>query len=210
MFLRRCIFAFNLLSFEGASHLLTSIEMYCKEAISSYPPYESPHLDDSSNDLETPPEYENMELENLVFEKVTEEIEARQRAGGSVSFNLHAPKALIGLVEDIEVPGDPEFKHGGNREDCHYGHPTSSILSDLDPTAGLFLQTNWQIQGFLQEQADALEKQGSSFSLNAFELMLRQLQKLAPELHHVHFLRYWNGLYHDDFFCCFGECSLLF
>ncbi|TQD80669.1 hypothetical protein C1H46_033768 [Malus baccata] len=83
MFLRRCILAFNLLSFVGASHLLTSIEMYCKEAISSYPPYESLHLDDSSNDLETPPEYENLELENLVFEKVTEEIEARQRAGGS-------------------------------------------------------------------------------------------------------------------------------
>ncbi|KAB2613314.1 anaphase-promoting complex subunit 5 [Pyrus ussuriensis x Pyrus communis] len=200
MFLRRCILAFNLLSFEGACHLLTSIGMYCKEAISSCPPYESPHLDDSSNDLETPPEYENMELENLVFEKVTEEIEARERAGGRVSFHLHAPKALVGLVEDIEVPGDPEFKHGGNREDCHYAHPTSSTFSDLDPNGGIFLRTNWQIQGFLQEQADALEKQGSSFSLNAFELMLRQLQKLAPELHRVHFLRYLNGLYHDDFF----------
>ncbi|CAN6707782.1 unnamed protein product [Malus baccata var. baccata] len=204
MFLRRCILAFNLLSFEGASHLLTSIEMYCKEAISSYPPYESPHLDASSNDLETPPEYENMELENLVFEKVTEEIEARQRAGGSVS------ESLIGLVEDIEVPGDPEFKHGGNREDCHYAHPTSSILSDLDPTAGLYLQTNWQIQGFLQEQADALEKQGSSFSFNAFEFMLRQLQKLAPELHHVHFLRYLNGLYHDDFFAALENAHCYF
>ncbi|XP_070660925.1 anaphase-promoting complex subunit 5 isoform X2 [Malus domestica] len=200
MFLRRCILAFNLLSFEGACHLLTSIGMYCKEAITSCPPYESPHLDDSSNDLETPPEYENMELENLVFEKVTEEIEARERAGGRVSFHLHAPKALVGLVEDIEVPGDPEFKHGGNREDCHYAHPTSSTFSDLDPNGGIFLRTNWQIQGFLQEQADALEKQGSSFSLNAFELMLRQLQKLAPELHRVHFLRYLNGLYHDDFF----------
>ncbi|KAM1461736.1 hypothetical protein ACFXTO_046878 [Malus domestica] len=200
MFLRRCILAFNLLSFEGACHLLTSIGMYCKEAITSCPPYESPHLDDSSNDLETPPEYENMELENLVFEKVTEEIEARERAGGRVSFHLHAPKALVGLVEDIEVSGDPEFKHGGNREDCHYAHPTSSTFSDLDPNGGIFLRTNWQIQGFLQEQADALEKQGSSFSLNAFELMLRQLQKLAPELHRVHFLRYLNGLYHDDFF----------
>ncbi|CAL2248800.1 unnamed protein product [Prunus armeniaca] len=199
MFLRRCILAFNLLSFEGACHLLTSIGMYCKEAISSCPPYEAPHLDDSSNDLETPPEYENMELENLVFEKVTEEIEARERAGGRVSFHLHAPQALVGLVEDIEVPGDPEFKHGGKlREACHYAHPTSNTLRDLDPSGGIFLRTNWQIQGFLQEQADALEKQGSSFSLNDFELMLRQLQKLAPELHRVHFLRYLNGLYHDD------------
>ena len=108
---RELPFHMILILLQGASHLLTSIEMYCKEAISSYPPYESPHLDDSSNDLETPPEYENMELENLVFDKVTEEIEARQRSGGSVSFHLHAPKALIGLVEGINAKRHPLEAH---------------------------------------------------------------------------------------------------
>lgn len=101
-FYRELVFHIILILMQGACHLLTSIGMYCKEAISSCPPYEAPHLDDSSNDLETPPEYENMELENLVFEKVTEEIEARERAGGRVSFHLHAPQALVGLVEGIQ------------------------------------------------------------------------------------------------------------
>ncbi|KAG8662556.1 hypothetical protein MANES_01G123700v8 [Manihot esculenta] len=50
------------------------------------------------------------------------------------------------------------------------------------------------------EQADAIEKHGSSFSFNAFELILRQIKKLAPELHRVHYLHYLNSLYHDDYF----------
>lgn len=51
--------------------------------------------------MEALSEYENMELENIVFEKVTEEIEARKKASEKVSFHLHAPKALFGLVEGI-------------------------------------------------------------------------------------------------------------
>ena len=50
--------------------------MYCKEAVSNCEPYELRHLDDSGNDLESA-EYENMDLENFVFGKVTEEIETR-------------------------------------------------------------------------------------------------------------------------------------
>ncbi|PRQ52142.1 putative tetratricopeptide-like helical domain, anaphase-promoting complex subunit 5 [Rosa chinensis] len=211
MFVRRCVLAFNLLTFEGVCHLLNSIGAYYKEALSSCSPNEAPQLDDSSNDLETLSEYENMDLENFVFEKVTEEMEARQRAGGRVSFHLHAPKALVGLVEDIEVPADPKLKYGDKlREGCHYAHPPSNTLRDLDPNGGLFLRTNWQVQGFLQEQADALEKQGGSFSLNDFELMLRQLQSLAPELHRVHFLRYLNSLYHDDYFAALENLHCYF
>ena len=88
---------------QGVCHLLTNIGMYCKEALSNCPPYEAPHLDDSSNDLEDLSEYENMELENLVFEKVDEEIEARERASEVVSFHLHVPIALSGLVEGINT-----------------------------------------------------------------------------------------------------------
>ncbi|KAL6983242.1 anaphase promoting complex subunit 5 [Sarracenia purpurea var. burkii] len=98
MFLRRCLLAFNLLSFEGVCHLLTNIGIYCKDTLSSSP-YESVRLDDSSNDMEGLVEYENMDLENFVFEKVTEEIEERKRASEKVPFHNHAPKALIDLVE---------------------------------------------------------------------------------------------------------------
>ena len=79
---------------QGVCHLLNSIGTYCKEALSCCSPNEAPQLN-----LETVSGYENMDLENFVFEKVTEEMEARQRAGGNVSFHLHAPKELVGLVE---------------------------------------------------------------------------------------------------------------
>ncbi|XP_030930020.1 anaphase-promoting complex subunit 5 isoform X1 [Quercus lobata] len=201
MFLRRCILAFNLLAFEGVCHLLTNIGVYCKEALSSCASYETTCFEDSSSNLEAFPEYENMDLENFVFKKVTEEIEARKRASERVSFHLHAPKALFNLVEDIEAPADPKSKHGDKvGEASSYVHPPDYALREFEPNSGIFLRTNWQIQGYLQEQADALEKNGSSFSLNAFELILRQLHKLAPELHRVHFLRYLNSLCHDDYF----------
>ncbi|KAL5573105.1 hypothetical protein UlMin_022702 [Ulmus minor] len=212
MFVRRCVLAFNLLSFEGVCHLLTNIGIYCKEAISSSS-YEASHLDYSSNDLEvlSNPEYENMDLENLVFEKVDEEIEARERASEGVSFHLHVPKALFGLVEDVEVSVDPRSKHiDKGREVCEYVHPPTNALRDVDNSGGLFLRTNWQIQGFLQEQADAIERHGGSFSLNAFELVLKQLQKSAPELHRVHFLRYLNSQYHDDYFAALENLHCYF
>lgn len=88
---------------QGVCHLLTNIGIYCKEALSTCPSYELPCLDDSNNDLEALSEYENMDLENIVFEKVTEEIEARKMASEKVSFHLHAPKALFGLVEGIII-----------------------------------------------------------------------------------------------------------
>ncbi|KAM7278780.1 hypothetical protein ACFE04_005914 [Oxalis oulophora] len=232
MFLRRCVLAFNLLSFEiehfdqaisslvlwhfttqilrayGTAsvdacmcHLMTNIGIYCKEAFSNSPPYEEPHRDDSSNDLETLSEYENMDLENFVYEKVSEEIEARKKASGPISFHLHAPEGLFGLIEDIEVSAEPISKPSEKvRESSPYAHSSGSTLGDVDYNSEIFLRTNWQIQGYLMEQAEALEKHGSSFSLNAFEIILKQLQKLAPELHRVHFLRYLNSFYHDDYF----------
>lgn len=198
MFLRRCILAFNLLTFEGICHLLTNIGIYCKEAILSCSSYELRRVDDSGNDLESLSEYENMDL-NLVFKKINEEMEARKRATEQVSFHLHLPKELSTLVEDIEVFADPKSEHNDKgRESSSYA--SGELLRDVDPNGGVFLRTNWQIQGYLMEQADAIEKHGSSFTLNAFELTLRLLQKLAPELHRVHFLRYLNNLYHDDYF----------
>lgn len=86
---------------QGVCHLLTNVGIYCKEAISSCPAYEPPCLDDSSNDVEALSEYENMDLEDIVFEKVYKEIEARKKASEEVSFHLHAPKALSSLVEGI-------------------------------------------------------------------------------------------------------------
>lgn len=86
---------------QGVCHLLTNIGMYCKETLSSCP-YRGSELDDTRNDSEKLPVYENMDLENLVFEKVNEEIEARKRTSQSIPFHFHMPEALSGLVEGTD------------------------------------------------------------------------------------------------------------
>lgn len=130
VYVRRCLLAFNLMSFEvlhyqlspcsytwrchtnnvvllhivvfmqGICHLLMSIGAYCKEALSTSASYDLPHSDDFSNASEAL-EYENMDLESLVFDKVNEEIKSRKRSYEGVSFHNHAPRALFGLVQGI-------------------------------------------------------------------------------------------------------------
>jgi len=80
---------------------LTNLGIYCKEELSNCPSYEEHSVDDCSSNLETYSEYENMDLENFVYEKVSEEIEARKEASGVVPFHLHAPKTLLSLVDGI-------------------------------------------------------------------------------------------------------------
>lgn len=217
MFLRRCLLAFNLLSFEGVCHLLTTIGTYCKEALDeeshevvSYDTLDDDlrrHIDKTRREiLEQARQYENMDLENFVFEKVNEEVEeveeteASRRSSEKVSFHIHAPRALLGLIEDAKVFDGRTMKHvEKTREASPFSHPLYNVPRDVDSYGGVFLRTNWQIQGYLLEQADAIEKHGSSFPLNAFESILKSLQKLAPELPRVHFLRYLNNLYHDNY-----------
>ncbi|KAK2992263.1 hypothetical protein RJ640_017726, partial [Escallonia rubra] len=235
-YLRRCLLAFNTLSFEGVCHLLTNIGTHCKEAYSSRPPYESSCSDDSNAGSEALLGYENMDLEDFVFEKVTEEMESRKRSKERVSFHNYAPKALSRLVEatarrqmgqslvlwtfdaeffprknegeicgdqaetDIDVSGGPKLKQfGKHRESSLFANLPNDSLRGSDASGGVFLRTDWQIHGYSLEQADVVEKHASSFPLNAFESILKQLQKLAPELHTVHFLRYLNSLYHDNY-----------
>ncbi|KAJ4828800.1 hypothetical protein Tsubulata_010814 [Turnera subulata] len=210
LFLRRCILAFNLLSFEAACHLLTSIGIYCKDALSGCLPYDGRLSEDENNDLEAPSECENMELENLVFGKVNEEIEARKQASEKISFHLHVPSSLSGVIEDIDLVDLRPNQSDEGREAGQYVYPPGNASTDVDHDGEMFLRTNWQVQGYLMEQADALEKHGGSFSLNAFELILRQITKLVPELHRVHFLRYLNNMYHDDYFAALENLHCYF
>nr|XP_043636560.1 anaphase-promoting complex subunit 5 [Erigeron canadensis] len=189
MYLRRCLLAFNILDFEGMCHLLTNIKTYCKEA---FAPYEMSHLHDPGNDDEAPLEYENMDLENIVLQNFTEELESRKRSAERVPFHNHSSKALFSLVEDIMVSPGQKAKHNHRSQI----QPQSPSVESSDVT---FQRTNWQIQGYLSEQAEMIEKLGSSFPMSAFEPVLKLLQKVAPELHRVHFLRYLNSLYHDDY-----------
>ncbi|KAK9151069.1 hypothetical protein Syun_009378 [Stephania yunnanensis] len=163
IFVRRCILAFNQLSFEGVCHLLTNIGTYCKESPASCSTYQSLQDDDFDNDSE-----ELKAFDHLLFGKI-----------------IADSKVLSGLNHDKERYFDVSSSNDG--------------LGTDDYSGSLFLRTNWQVQGYLREQADLIEKHGSSYPFNAFESILNRLKKLAPELHRVHYLRYLNTLYHDDY-----------
>ncbi|KAK4792003.1 hypothetical protein SAY86_022438 [Trapa natans] len=155
IFVRRCILAFNLLSFEGVCHLLTNISLYRKEVLSGHVPYED-ELVDSGRDIESTTDYENMDLENFVYERVTEEIEAKRRAGKKIPFHLHASRTLVSLVEDFKIPEKTKFKESCKlKEASPYQASMDDLFKDMD---GVFLCSNWQIQGYLSQQADAIEK----------------------------------------------------
>ncbi|XP_068654610.1 anaphase-promoting complex subunit 5 [Aristolochia californica] len=192
MFLRRCILAFNLLSFEGMCHLLTNIRVYCKV---NDPPYELPEEDDFDNESESLDEDdEGLDLENYEFMKNKRDFETGSSAGEGSSFHIHTPRSLSRIVDDIQVSVASKFK------DSEDDAPHTEVDNSLnDQQGGLFLRSNWQIQGYLKEQADLIEQHGSSFPLNPFEAILKQLQKLAPELHYIHYLRYLNTLHHEDY-----------
>ncbi|KAK4365010.1 hypothetical protein RND71_016368 [Anisodus tanguticus] len=197
VFVRRCLLVFSLLSFEAVCHFLTNVATYCKESLSTY---ELSHFDDSDSDTEAPMHYENMDLENFVADKVNKEIESRNMADERLSFHNHTPKVLVRAIKDRDFsPGPQVRKINKHREVSACASSSCDATDSVDSPSGAFLRTNWQIQGYLLEKADKIERQGSSFPLNAFESVLKDLLKLAPELHRVHFLRYLNSLYHQDY-----------
>ncbi|XP_068473217.1 anaphase-promoting complex subunit 5-like isoform X4 [Phaseolus vulgaris] len=62
-----------------------------------------------------------------------------------------------------------------------------------------FCEQTGRYKGTYRSKLILLKKNGNAVSYNGLEIILQQLQKLAPELHRVHFLSYLNGLSHDDY-----------
>ncbi|XP_073022137.1 anaphase-promoting complex subunit 5 isoform X3 [Primulina eburnea] len=181
MFVRRCLLSFNQMSFEGVCHLLTNIGTYFG--------------------------FRNMELQDLVFEKVGDDFEENKMGTGTIPFNDHVPKAFSEFVGDSDFSSrgleniDIAMEASSNiaMEASHTASSSSDTARDIGSHSGSFLRTIWQVQGYLHEQSDVIEKNGSSFPFNVFESLLKKLQKSASELHRVHYLRYLNYFYHDDY-----------
>ncbi|KAE8695230.1 Anaphase-promoting complex subunit 5 [Hibiscus syriacus] len=147
---------------QGVCHLLTNIGIYCKEAISS-----------SSYERRNGSKEKSHRSSNF------------SSSSSKGPFNIGGRRPMVRAVMMIrfyyvEVLLILNQSTMTGRESSSYA--SGDLLRNVDPDGGVFLRTNWQIQGYLMEQADAIE---NSFTLNAFELTLRQLQKLAPEFHRV-------------------------
>lgn len=58
---------------------------------------------------------------------------------------------------DINVTAEPSHKNIDKPLECS-PISQSDKLGVVDPSGGNFLRTNWQVQGYLLEQADLIEK----------------------------------------------------
>lgn len=60
---------------------------------------------------------------------------------------------------DINVAADSASKQTDKvRVASPYEDPPSNMIQDIDSSGAVFLRSNWQVQGYLQEQADTIEK----------------------------------------------------
>lgn len=162
VFLRCCILAFNMLSFEGICHIVTNIATYCNSTDSTY---ELPEED--LNDMVELLDGAGMDLETVVFDKYQHQIDMDTCSGDSSTLHVRSPRPHYTLPEGDDQQG--------------------------------FLRSKWQVEGYLNMQADALEKDAGSIPSNSLNSVLKLIKKFAPELYRAKYLQYLNGLYHNNF-----------
>ncbi|KAG8092858.1 hypothetical protein GUJ93_ZPchr0012g21772 [Zizania palustris] len=157
------------MAFEGVCHLLANLVEYCNSSETSY---------DFAEDEAFNSEIEmsnfmdaNIHVRDAIFDKYSKGYAPESHMGEGSSSLVHASTSLHDFDEGI-------FKAEDN-PDC--------------------LRSRWQLEAYLNQQADILEKDPSLVPLNSFNATMSQLQALAPELHRVQFLQYLNALTHDDY-----------
>eukprot|EP01018_Ginkgo_biloba_P014668 Gb_06472 [translate_table: standard] len=208
-FVRRCILSFNLLSFEGTCRLVTNLQTYYRCFIktdSNYSIFEIPSPkklpEDDEEDNEIEVDDNKSENEDAIFEGQQSEAGSEKRIRKRTSYHLRVSKPFAELGEGSS--GSADFldtdviqlrRPENGAQDEGFVCRTRGENSEK----GLFLRTYGQVDGYLREQADLIEKQVGLFPIDKFEAKLNKLRNLAPELHRVHYLRYLNGLYHGDY-----------
>ncbi|KAJ3674479.1 hypothetical protein LUZ60_005095 [Juncus effusus] len=177
IYLRCCILTFNSLTFEGICHLLTNIGIYCNSVSSAFQ-FAEEELD---GELESEEEEFNNES-NMMQMQLNEQFlpDISELDKYSLSFESDTPKntTFNALKSSFDYHTDDNLREENN-------------LS--------ILRSAWQVEGYLNQQADLLEKDANSVPLNSFNAALSQLQKLAPDLYRTQYLQYLNALHHDDF-----------
>lgn len=208
-FLRRCILAFNLLSFEATCKLLTDLDSYRQpmltltggdHALDNSMPKRMDdmevHDEENPNDDEDYFGYENVETESTMFDVQKPRKDANER------------KAYEGSFQGLgcsSVTSEGEFSLG---ETCFHGRVQDRgctfAFGDIpnrveSASEGLFLRTNEQVESYMRELADLIEREVGSFSCEEVDSKLIQLEKLAPDFYKVHYLRYLNCLSNGDY-----------
>lgn len=202
-FLRRCILSFNLLSFEETCHLLSNLKAYCRQFLKS-DSKEAFYFETTLT--KSMPEDDTVEFDDENFG--INNVFSQPQQNGSDKWKRKREHNHLDESEPFaEVVGGSG--ESNDFQDSDWVQLTLlESLQDLDfacPTRGdnnqnmVFLRTNGQVEGYLREQADLIEKQFPLVPMNKFAAQLNQVEKLAPELQRVNYLRYLNSIYHGDY-----------
>lgn len=203
-FVRRCMLSFNLLSFEETCRLLTNLKAYCRRFI-NFDSIDPLYFESSLT--KRMPKDEAFESDDEKFE-YEETISSGQHNGARHKMKIRKRGSHHSRVsEPFTEPGpvkcndflDPNgFQLGQSENGAQDLGFVFTARDDKDDNL-VSLQTYGQVEGYLREQADFIEKQVEILPKNEFELKLNQLEKLAPDLQRVNYLRYLNSLYHGDY-----------
>lgn len=201
-FVRRCMLSFNLLSFEETCRLLTNLKAYCRRFI-NFDSIDPLYFESSLT--KGMPKDDALESDDDKFE-IEETISSGQHNGARHKMKIrkrgsHHSRVSEPFAEPVKCKDflDPNGIQLGQSENG--AHDLGFVFSTRDDKDDdlLFLQTYGQVEGYLREQADLIEKQVTILPKNKFESKLNQLEKLAPDLQRVNYLRYLNSLYHGDY-----------
>ncbi|XP_057813330.2 anaphase-promoting complex subunit 5 isoform X2 [Cryptomeria japonica] len=200
-FLRRCILSFNLLSFEETCHLLTNLKAYYRQFIKSAskePMYfKTPLTKSVQEDNRDVFDDENFGYYNSFSGPQQHGDGMGRRERGSHHLDVSDPFAQLvgGESKDFQDSDWSQLSPLESGQDLEFTCPTRC---DNNQNL-LFLRSYGQVEGYLREQADLIDKHVALFPMNAFEAKLNQLEKLSPDLQRVNYLRYLNSLYHGDY-----------
>ncbi|XP_024372271.1 anaphase-promoting complex subunit 5 [Physcomitrium patens] len=178
-FLRRCILAFNVLSFEGSGRLVVELNAY-RWLESSDPRGIFVDKDDMiEGEFDDEYEYEE-DIDDVNMDGIHDlEFRFRGTAAGR--------RGMQGRQQS-----------GGRNGASAFPVPNAAISGDSGVKTRS-LRTVEQVEGFLKEQAGLLEKGVGQIPKEGLDSNLTQLEKLAPDMMKVHYLRYLNHLQQSDY-----------
>lgn len=202
-FVRRCVLAFSLLSFEGTCKLLADLDAYRQpmltiseteimiENLSSKKMEDAEdHDEDKLNEDDYYFEYGNIKPDSTLFGRD----KMKKDSSEQVCSPVGSPIASEGGLSLGASVFDGRVQDGGLT--LGFGD-ISSRVETLNE--GTFLHTSGQVEAYMREQADLIEREVSSFSFGEVDTKLTQLEKLSPDSYKVHYLRYLNCLSSGDF-----------
>ncbi|KAJ7540662.1 hypothetical protein O6H91_10G025200 [Diphasiastrum complanatum] len=206
-FLRRCILAFNVLSFEGTCRLLTDLDCYRRPALTIASELSIKKETFGTTLQQDEEDDDDLDVENLPLQRQTMTTSVGERGGAENSSRTFGVQIVptegrqaLNAHEFVELQELDGQVGGGGVRDGGFAFAFGDSVNRSDSgNECQFLRTHGQVEGYLREQAVSIEKGLHRISPPELNANLVLIGKLAPNIHRVHYLEYLNCLHHTDY-----------